>query len=93
MVTIDPAAETVRAVINGPNAGRVNEPLTFDSFGSTGPIAAISWNFGDGTVAGDEASVTHSFFAPGTYQVTLRVQGENPGSGSDSASLVVSIQP
>jgi PKD repeat protein len=93
MVRIDPAPEQVRAVISGPNYGRVGENLTFHAFNSTGPIATVSWNFGDGSVAGDQRSVTHSFFAPGTYQVTLRVQGENPGSGSDSASLVVSIQP
>ena len=93
MVTIDPAVETVRAVISGPSEGRVNEPLTFDSFGSTGPIAAVSWVISDGTIAGDEASVTHSFLAPGTYQVRLNVQGENAGSGSDSDVISVTIQP
>jgi PKD repeat protein len=31
----------------------------------------VSWNFGDGTTAGNELQPTHAYSAPGTYVVTL----------------------
>ncbi len=56
-----------------PTEGTVGQPLTF----SVSPFDVWSiggetiWSFGDGTSASG-ASVTHTYTAPGTYEVTLR---------------------
>jgi PKD repeat protein len=39
---------------------------------STDPIILWNWNFGDGAFASGE-SVTHTYFSPGTYSVSLNV--------------------
>jgi PKD repeat protein len=45
-----------------------------DSQGSLGSSVLVrSWDFGDGTTAGDIATLTHNFPARGFYPVTLRV--------------------
>ncbi len=47
---------------------------------SSGNIAQIQWNFGDGTTS-TETSPTHTFANPGIYTVTLQVSG--PGGASN----------
>jgi PKD repeat protein/uncharacterized protein YraI len=63
------------AVISGPTQRLVGEPLIFSGSGSSdsdGTIVSYAWLFGDGT-SGDEVNVTHSYGAPGSYQVRLTV--------------------
>jgi PKD repeat protein len=53
-----------------------NLPLTvnFDGTGSSGSPTGWEWNFGDGSpVVTDQATVSHTFTAAGTYAVVLKV--------------------
>jgi PKD repeat protein len=91
VVDLGPEPEHVKAAVNGPGSGQVGESLTFDSYGSSGPIASSVWDFGDGSAPVYDASqVTHIYNAPGTYRVSLTVQGEHLGSG-DTAFIDVQI--
>ncbi|HWX44876.1 MAG TPA: PKD domain-containing protein [Solirubrobacteraceae bacterium] len=58
-----------------PTGARATVPVTFDGApsGSPGdPIEYWDWNFGDHITAGTpEATVAHTYAAPGTYEVTL----------------------
>ena len=57
--------------------GAPGSPTRFDAGASRDPdgsIARYSWNFGDGTTVADGgASPSHTYAAPGTYNVTLTV--------------------
>ncbi|WP_408647178.1 PKD domain-containing protein [Tessaracoccus coleopterorum] len=53
-----------------------------------GPLAGYSWNFGDGTTA-TGATATHTFAAPGTYQVSLTVT--DPQGLSDTSTVPVTV--
>lgn len=69
--------------------------VTFDGSASTdsdGTLVSYSWSFGDG-VAGSGVSVSHSYAAPGTFNVTLTVQDNSGSTASDSALVVVSAPP
>jgi PKD repeat protein len=48
------------------------QPITFTNTSSQGPFSAISWAV-DGEPAGTGATMTRTFAAPGTYQVTITV--------------------
>jgi YVTN family beta-propeller protein len=51
-------------------------PVAFDASASAhpeNPIAAYTWNFGDGQNATGGPTITHVYAAPGTYQATLTV--------------------
>ena len=92
VVIQDVPVEQVIAVINGPDTGAIGQPLLFDSYGSSGPIASAVWDFGDGSsLVYDQDQVSHVFYALGTYRVTLSVQGEHIGSGDDIAFIDVQI--
>ncbi len=52
-----------------------NNPLTLEFHNLSGPIAAgdsIRWTFGDGT-SSNQINPTHTYTAPGTYTVCLRI--------------------
>lgn len=54
---------------------------------SRGKITSWSWNFGDGTTS-NVKNPTHTYYAPGSYVVSLTVTG--PG-GSDSVQQTVTV--
>lgn len=58
---------------------------------STGPVAASSWDFGDGTTS-SETSPLHTYAAGGTYTVTLTVMGSDGSSNSFAADVTV-VEP
>ena len=87
-IPIDPD-QPPAAVINAPASARVGEAVTFDasSSQSASPLTDITWDFGDGQ-SGTGLSVMHTYAAPATYPVTLRITNEK-GQTADTA---VSIQ-
>ncbi len=93
-VTISPSPnQPPIAVMLGPTAGTVGEPLTFSATGSSDPDGdnlSYAWTFGDG--ASDSGpSVTHAYPAATTYTVSLIVSDGR--GGTDSAALTVTISP
>lgn len=54
---------------------------------SVGSITSYSWLFGDGDDSSDE-NPTHTYTTPGTYEVTLTVDGPN---GSDSTTKTITV--
>ena len=73
----DNAPPVARA--NGPYRMTPDQPVTFDSTGSTdadGSLTAYSWDFGDGTVS-DAANPIHSYAEPGSYRVRLTVTDDD----------------
>jgi len=68
--------EPPRAVLVAPSSARVGEKLTFNAGDSTDPAGRslnFHWDLGDGTVAENATTVTHSFARPGFYRVGLTV--------------------
>lgn len=68
--------------------------ITFDGTGSTdlnGPIASWRWDFGDGATA-FEPVASHTFTAPGTYQVTLTVTNALGISASATTTIRVAAE-
>ncbi len=69
---IDVATQTVAT-------GSVPLSVNFDGRSSTTPggtVIAWTWDFGDGTT-GSDPTVAHTYAAPGTYLVTLRVRNSS----------------
>lgn len=70
-----------------------NAPLTVDlSTDDNAPVDAElshAWTFGDGESA-EGAEVEHVFTAPGTYEVTVRVEG---GGASGTATETIEVAP
>lgn len=51
-----------------------NYTFNFVSNSSGSQISSYKWNFGDGSLEATTQNVTHTFAAPGTYQVCLTVK-------------------
>ncbi|WP_246455604.1 PKD domain-containing protein [Sulfitobacter aestuariivivens] len=76
-----------------------NQAIRLDGSGSTdadGAVNAFSWTMGDGGTASGEQP-EYRFRKPGTYEVTLTIQGEAVGSCSpldtDTATITVLAGP
>lgn len=57
--------------------------------GTSGPLTAHSWNFGDGATS-TSTSPSHTYAATGSYTVTLTVTGTSP-DGTSSVSHTVNV--
>ena len=72
-----------------------NTPVRFDGRKSTdvdGVVNRFSWDFGDGQAGGGDQP-EHSYLEPGTYRVSLQIEGDNLGlcSPVSSDELVVTV--
>jgi PKD repeat protein/uncharacterized protein YraI len=82
------------AAISGPAQGLVGETLSFRGDGSSdsdGTIVSYAWLFGDDT-SGDGVNATHSYGAPGSYQVRLTVT-DNGGATAQTTHTVQVNEP
>lgn len=65
----------------------VNRPVSFDATvagASSNATLRYRWSFGDGAGSSTETPVSHSYVAPGTYDVYLRVTGTDDSLGFSS---------
>src|SRR5690606_15543107 len=64
--------------------------LNFDASGTIAgsPIVRYDWDFGDGTT-GSGQLVSHDFFAPGSFDVTLTVTDQNGLSATTTQNIIV----
>jgi hypothetical protein len=79
------------AIMDAPQNGIVGEELYFDgslSFDFDGEIVSYEWYFGDGTPESG-ISVSHAYYTPGIYIVTLTVVDNYGDEGSDTAEVVI----
>jgi hypothetical protein len=64
-----------KAAISAPSAVQVGQSITFDASASSvefGAVNNFAWDFGDASGPGPNSQVvTHTYAAPGTYNVTL----------------------
>jgi len=64
------------ADFSAPGSACVGIPITFQRNGTNDGIASASWYFGDGSTLTDTSmSVSHTYASPGTYTVSLSVNG------------------
>jgi len=87
--TATAATVPVVAEAGGPYSGTVGTPVSFSGAGSSGPITAYSWSFGDGTSA-QGSTVSHSYSVAGAYTVSLTVYGSGGLQSTDTALITVS---
>lgn len=78
---------------NGPYAGNVNVPVTFDGSGSYdsdgGDIVSYVWTFGDGTTGAGEVA-QHTYIMPGTFIVNLTVTDDEGVTNTNSTIVTIS---
>jgi len=78
---------------NGPYAGTVGLPVTFDSTGSDDPdgtLVAYEWSFGDGTTD-TETNPTHTYAMPGTYNVSLMVTDDTGAKDTSTTTSTIGV--
>jgi len=79
-----------KASFVAPDNPKSGKAASFDASGSSddGTITAYYWEFGDGQTATGK-TVSHTWSAPGTYEVTLWVTDDTGQQGSTTRSVVV----
>lgn len=82
-----PQADFALEPESGPGPVRVHGNVHFRD-ASSGAIEKRTWDFGDGSAKSEEKEPTHAYTKPGTFTVTLTVEG--PG-GSDSKSKPIVV--
>jgi hypothetical protein len=77
-----------------PATGTVGQPLTFSvsPFDVWSILGETSWSFGDGASA-SSASVTHTYTAPGVYEVTLHSADTLGNVTSTSGTITITPAP
>jgi len=78
------------AKANGPYSGKMNEPVSFSSAGSTDPDGTLAyvWDFGDGGISTD-ANPTYSYAATGVYTVKLTVTDAAGASSTSTTTATI----
>ena len=70
----------------------VDEPVQFVNLSAGAGSGSSQWSFGDGATS-TENSPTHRYGQPGTYDVTLGVEGDCGDTSSTRPGLVVVLAP
>lgn len=85
--------ESQAPYFTAPRMACVGQPVTFHREGPTplqGHPAWLQWDFGDGTLLSDTATVlTHTYSQPGYY--TVKLDGVNPACGRRSFSRQIHV--
>ncbi len=55
----------------------------------TGSPVTYSWDFGDGSTGGNEATPSHTYDKPGDYIATVTAKSPDGGEGSDEIDITV----
>ncbi|MFO7999148.1 MAG: PKD domain-containing protein [Bacteroidales bacterium] len=66
---------------------------SFDASGSSdsdGSIVSYAWDFGDESIIGSGATISHTYAAAGTYEVTLTVTDNEGATDTNSQNVTVS---
>ncbi len=77
----------------GPYAADIGQTITFDaskSSAASGLTLTYAWTFGDGA-AGTGVKPTHTYTAPGSYNISLTVTDSKSGTSSLAAQVSVAI--
>jgi len=83
------------AVLDGPYAAAVGEPVPMSGLASSDPdgtIVSFAWDFGDGSTIGGGpalAALTHSYAQAGTYSVTLTVTDDQGATGTATTTATI----
>lgn len=91
-----PAAGAPVADPDGPYAGNVDVPVTFDGSGSydsddTDVIVSYHWSFGDGAEElTSEPTVQHTYTSPGSFIVSLTVTDDEGDTSTNSTVADIS---
>lgn len=83
------------AIIDGPTQGLTGEALRFSGSGSSdsdGQIVAYAWDFDDGST-GSGVEVTHTYKAPGAYQIILTVTDDDGLTGKATRTVGIEQSP
>ncbi|CCQ34620.1 chitinase protein [Halorhabdus tiamatea SARL4B] len=95
--TITVTDEPLARFTYSPNAPGTGEGISFDASASNDPdgsILSYDWDFdGDGTVDGSGESVTHTYYAPYRYNVTLNVTDDSGASNVTTQTVLANSPP
>jgi PKD repeat protein len=67
--------------------------FTSTSTPGSGPIASLSWTFGDGSATGNGSPIGHAYAAPGTYTVKLTATDGNGLLDTETTLVPVTAAP
>jgi len=92
-VTVGQGQAPTASFLTSPANPIINQVINFNGSGSSAEpghrVVEWSWNFGDGTLGSDNLT-THSYSAPGTYTVTLKVT-DDVGRKSSLVSQTITV--
>jgi PKD repeat protein len=91
LVSVMEAHNAPTADAGGPYVGTTSAPVTFDGTGSSDPngdALTYAWDFGDGNT-GTGATPSHTYTAPGSYNVTLRVTDPDGNFDEDVTTVTI----
>jgi len=89
-----PPGEELVCDAGGPYSGEINQAISFTGFATGGTTPYTwAWTFGDSGTAAVQ-NPTHTYTAPGVYNVTLTVTDAASGTATDTAvATIIAPQP